>query len=78
MKAIMDVFYLFAGKEKNQVSRIKKLKRRISASFGRLCEYDFCIFVDLFVDFIVVFASACLGGILSENKHNCREQQLVA
>ena len=30
---------LCAGKDRNQVSRIKKLKRRISASFGRLCEY---------------------------------------
>ena len=32
---------LCAGKDRSQVSRIKKLKRRISASFGRLCEYYF-------------------------------------
>ena len=40
---------LFAGKDRNQVSRIKKLKRRISASFGRLCEY----FILLSVSFSV-------------------------
>jgi len=29
----------FAGHEKSALSRVKKLRQRISASFGRLCEY---------------------------------------
>lgn len=34
---------LFSGKEKRQISKLKKLKRRISASFGRLCKYELSI-----------------------------------
>ena len=30
--------FVVAGRDKSSMSRIKKLKRRISASFGRLCE----------------------------------------
>jgi len=36
----LGILCVDAGHEKSALSRVKKLRQRISASFGRLCEYS--------------------------------------
>lgn len=70
---------LFAGKERNQVSRIKKLKRRISASFGRLCEY-FISLVCLSVSVSVSrcpYVSCCLSLSLSLSQNGGESKDVL-